>query len=198
MHSPHPSRGRILFEVLCAFAIATSFVGAWKQTGAWTLLPAALVAALYGFFHLFDMSAPQAASAAAEPQRIEFESEAAEVVVPMVAAEDPPAVDSVEAAEVVELAASRAGSGLRSGSRKGTGRRAKTTKAAKAAEPAATEEMQAPWPMVDEPRATESQVEDDFAFSHDDGPAHPQIAPLFEPEPFAKMPRRAFGRRGRI
>ena len=28
--------------------------------------------------------------------------------------------------------------------------------------------------------------------------AHPHIAPLFEPEPFARMPRPAFGRRGRI
>ena len=46
MQSYYPSRTRIFFEVLCAFAMVTSFVGAWRQTGASALLIAAAVAAL--------------------------------------------------------------------------------------------------------------------------------------------------------
>ena len=48
MHSFHRSRGRILFEVLCAFVISASCVGTWMQTGAWAMLPAAFAALLYG------------------------------------------------------------------------------------------------------------------------------------------------------
>ena len=55
MHSFHHSRSRILFEVFCALAISASCVGAWMQTGAWALLPAAVVAALYGIVHTFDL-----------------------------------------------------------------------------------------------------------------------------------------------
>ena len=55
MHSFHPSRGRILFETLCALAISASCAGAWVQTGASAFLPAAFVTALYGLWHLTDM-----------------------------------------------------------------------------------------------------------------------------------------------
>ena len=75
MHSFQPSRGRILFEVLCALGWVASFVGAWKQTGASALLVAATVAGLYGFVRLFDLARPEPANAE-EPQRIEFEPEA--------------------------------------------------------------------------------------------------------------------------
>ena len=55
MHSFHHSRGRILFEVLCALAVSVSCVQAWMQTGASALLGAAAAAALYGIVHLFDL-----------------------------------------------------------------------------------------------------------------------------------------------
>ena len=77
MHSFHPSRGRVFFEVLCALVISASLVGAWIQTGATALLPAGSVAALYGLVHLFDMRRPKSAEApksfeAVLPQRIDF------------------------------------------------------------------------------------------------------------------------------
>src|SRR5687768_12995959 len=71
MHSFQPSRGRILFEVLCAVGIAASCGGAWMQTGASALLAASFVATLYGLVHFFDLFRRQP-SLAAEPQRIDF------------------------------------------------------------------------------------------------------------------------------
>ena len=75
MHSFHHSRGRILFEVFCAFAVVASLVGAWRQTHASALLVAAAAAALYGMVHLFDLDRRDPAEAT-EPQRIDFEPEA--------------------------------------------------------------------------------------------------------------------------
>ena len=82
MHSFHQSRGRILFEVLCALGIVASCVGAWQQTGASALLAAAAVAGLYGFVHLFDLVRGEPLEAAA-PQRIDFEPEAEAVLPPV-------------------------------------------------------------------------------------------------------------------
>lgn len=208
MQSFQPSRGRILFEVFCALAIAASFVGAWKQTGAWTLLPAALAAAVYALFHAFDMAGPKQA---AEPQRIDFEPPVADIVVPMVPAEELPADEAVApvVAEVVQMPepASREGSGRRTGgSRKGNGRRGKSAKAVKVEEAAQVEvaaqveEAEAPWPVADiqEVADPEPVAEEEFVFPDNEEPSQPHIAPLFEPEPFARMQRRAFGRRGRL
>ena len=105
----HPSRGRILFEVLCALGMAASCAVAWMQTGASALLGAAAVAALYGLVHLFDMRLPKRAEAV-EPQRIEFDAEVerdlpefqSEPVTPS-ADDQPPAADqSSEQAEIAE------------------------------------------------------------------------------------------------
>ncbi|HXG81936.1 MAG TPA: hypothetical protein VNJ05_09065 [Sphingomicrobium sp.] len=204
MHSFQPSRGRILFEVLCAFGIVASCVGAWKQTGASALLLAAAVAGLYGFVHLFDLARRQPV-VAEEPQRIDFEPAAADIVVPMVAVEELPAVavavDEAEAevAAAVEPAAPRSGSGRRKGgSRKGTGRRAKASNAAQVSVPEPAEEVVAPWPTVEVAPEPAPGPAEEFAFAPEDDTASPHIAPLFEPEPFVRMPRQAFGRRGRI
>ena len=204
MHSFQPSRGRVLFEVLCALGMSASFAGAWLQTHATALLGAAGIAALYGLVHLFDMRRPKSA-AAVEPQRVEFAPEAADIVVPMVKAEEPEAAEHhVEEVAVMEPAAPRSGDGRRSGgSRKGSGRRTKAPKAAKAAEPAPVEEADVPWPMVEKAEA-ESVIEpgmtaeEELAFLPEEEAARSHIEPLFEPEPFARMPRQAFGRRGRI
>jgi hypothetical protein len=204
MHSFQPSRGRVFFEVLCALGMSASFAGAWLQTQATALLGAAGIAALYGLVHLFDMRRPKSAMEV-EPQRVEFAPEAADIVVPMVTAGVPEAAElAVEEAAAAEPAARRSGEGRRSGgSRKGSGRRTKTPKAAKAAEPAPVEETDVPWPMAEEPEV-ESVIEpgltvdEDFAFLPEGDAARSHIEPLFEPEPFARMPRQAFGRRGRI
>jgi hypothetical protein len=201
MHSFQPSRGRVFFEALCALGMSVSFAGAWMQTHATALLGAAGIAALYGLVHLFDMRRPKLA-VAAEPQRIDFAPEAPDIVVPMAIAEEQPEADEhAELVEVVEQAAPRAGPGRRTGgSRKGGGRRAKAPKAVKAVVPALPEEADAPWPMAEEADLSEpaAVADEEFVFSADDESAQPHIAPLFEPEPFVRMPRQAFGRRGRI
>ena len=207
MHRTSPSRGRVLFEVLCALGMSASFAGAWMQTHATALLGAAGVAAFYALVHLFDLRQRKAAETAeaVEPQRVEFEPETSEIVVPMVSSGqlvDEGAIEEVEAAEPGPV---RTGPGRRSGSRKSSGgRRAKAPKAAKLVELTPVEEVQevaAAWPMteVTEAGALAARVDDEeFVFPADDEPSQPHIAPLFEPEPFARMQRRAFGRRGRL
>jgi hypothetical protein len=242
MHSFQPSRGRVFFEVLCAWGMSASFAGAWMQTHATALLGAAGVAAFYGLIHLFDMRRTKSA-VTAEPQRIEFEPEmqaravdvvvplvadakpapADEVVVPIVAIAEPVEADEVEQAEPVEELAKpapRSGSGRRTGgSRKSSGRRAKTAKAEGPveqilvepvslellpAEPKATkavpvEQLVAPWPMPKEPEeAAAEEQEEEFLYPGEGDAAQPHIQPLFEPDPFVRMPRQGFGRRGRL
>ena len=161
----------------------------------------------FNFSSLFDMRRPKSVEAV-EPQRIAFESEALpetlpemlDVVVPMVAVEPLSAVEPVVEAEVVDIAtASRSGSGRRSGSRKTSGRRTKASKAEKVAEAATVEEMGTLPPVVADAELTEVALEEEeFIFPIDEEPTQSQIQPLFEPEPFVRMPRQGFGRRGRL
>ena len=207
MHSFQPSRGRVFLEVLLALGMSASLAGAWMQTHATALLGAAGVAAFYGLIHLFDMRRPKSA-VTAEPQRIDFdrdvEQPVADVVVPMVSPEELSAVDTVAEEEVaVEPASARTGSGRRSGgSRKSTGRRSKA-KTEVAAEPVAAEPV-AVEPVPVEEAAEQAEAaepawdEEEFTFDGDEESSKPQIQPLFEPEPFARMPRQGFGRRGRL
>ena len=193
MHSFHPSRGRILFEVLCLFAAAAACAGAWLQTGASAMLGVAAVVALYGLVHLFDLRRPKSTETAV-PQRIDFTADARPV--PAAVAEKQAVIDAVEATEAADPVPGRAGPGRRSGSRKGGGRRVKP-KAATAPEPTPAKEAAVSWPMAEEVTSGVKQAEDEVAVSLEDAaPAH--IAPLFEPDPFVRMPRQAFGRRGQI
>lgn len=199
MHSFHHSRGRILFEVLCALAVSASLAAASIQTGASALLLAAAIAALFGLVHLFDLRPPKSA-ASVEPQRIEFEPELelepeihdsltanreAETkptpVDPQIATQNPEAN-----ADLVEAATPRAGGRRKGGSRKGSGRRASPRKTAEVLEFATAEET--PQAEVVVPVQTEEAA--DFA-----EPAHVPHAPLFEAEPYVRMPRPAFGRK---
>lgn len=186
MHSFHRSRGRILFEVLCAYAISASFAGAWMQIGASALLAASSVVALYGLVHAFDLFRRDPA-AAVEPQRIEFQSEAQidlparqDADTPMMAAADErlPTDNAVEESQLVEPAAPRAKAGRPAKApRKSGGRRANAPKEAKITVPAPTEEAE----------ATELVFPEEAA--------HISHAPLFEPEPFVRQQRLVFGRK---
>lgn len=168
MHSSSQSRSRIFFEVVCALAISASCVGAWMQTGASALLPAAAVAALFGLVRASDM-AGRSAAVAVEPQRIEFASvdhgevqvgtdkgiEQAELVEPALHAE-------------VEVAKPKP-------PRKGRARRASATKKAKVVELAPPDEVEAPLPVPPE------EIR------------HVSLEPLFEHDPFVR--RAVFGRK---
>jgi hypothetical protein len=190
--------------------MSASLAGAWIQTHATALLGAAGIAAFYAVVHVFDLRQPKAAKTV-EPQRVEFDLPTADIVVPMVAVEAEPVTDSVvEEVEPEESAEARISGGRRSGgSRKGAGRRAKAPKAAEVVDLAPAEEPEAPWPVTDKPDAQEladlgeeqeftDLADEEFSFPPDVEPSQSHIAPLFEPEPYARTQRRAFGRRGRL
>ena len=195
MHSFHPSRGRVLFNFVCALGMVASCVGAWKQTDAPALLAAAAVVALFGFVQLFDLARPKPTELV-EPQRIDFEPGGA--VLPLTAVEtQPTTANRVEEADIVELVTPRPNIGRAKAPRKGGGRRAKAPKVAKVAKLAPAEEEDVPWPTAPEEANLAEMAppaEEEYAPEESD---HPHIAQLFEPEPYARMPRRAFGRRGR-
>jgi len=183
MHSFHYSRSRILFEVFCALAVSASFVGAWMQTGAWALLPAAVVAALYGIVHTFDLRRRSSINLA-DPQEIEPATDRPGELPALEASEEAIADNTLEVAEPaqeaerVEPAAPRGSQGSRAKTRrKGGGRRASAPEEAKVTELA---------PVEDPEPAFATPPED---------VARPHIEPLFEPETFARMPRQAFGRK---
>ena len=54
MHSFHHSRGRIVFEALCALTIGAAGAAAWLQTGASAMLAIAGVATLFGLVRATD------------------------------------------------------------------------------------------------------------------------------------------------
>ena len=186
MHSFHQSRGRILFDFFCTLVVVASCAGAWMQTGATALLGAAAAVGLHGLVRLFDLTRTKPTEAI-EPQRIDFatnlqgdvvaELEAAE---PLVVVEQQMVADQIEDAEPVELAAPQTKPGRKAKAPRKVGGRRVTAKEAKVVElaPPAEEEV------------ADLDVPDETTHSH--------IEPLFEPDPFARMPRRAFGRRGQI
>ena len=194
MHSFRQSRARILFEVFCALAISASCVGAWLQTGASALLLAAAVSAFYGLIHAFDMVGRRAA-VAVEPQRIDFATgdqgdllADEDAGAPQAVTEERIETDKgIEQAELVE-ATQKSASRRAKAPRKGGSRRVNAPKEAGVTALAPLEEAKIAsiHPEVaeaDSPIAPEEVVQ-------------PHIEALFEPDPFVRMPRRAFGRKG--
>lgn len=173
-----PSRGRILFETLCALALAASLAAAWQQTGASALVAGAVAAALFGFSHAFGMKRP---GRAAEPQRIAFaaddKAEPAEVEPAIVLeqqAELASLSEDVEPLERAPIPARRARKPKAPRKTRGGGKAAE--KAVVAESSVAVEGEPVPEPIEDE------------AYTH--------ITPLFEPEPFVRQPRAVvFGRK---
>lgn len=194
MHSFRHSRTRILFEVFCALAISASFVGAWMQTGALALLPAAAVSALYGLIHAFDLIG-RSAAVAVEPQRIDFATDDRADLPAVEDAGTPQAVPEerletdkgIEQAELVE-APQKNVSRQAKAPRKGGGRRVNVPKEARVTEPALLEETKIASIHPEAAKADSPIVPEEVV--------QPHIEALFEPDPFVRMPRRAFGRKG--
>lgn len=173
MHGFQRSRGRIVFEVLCAVVVSASFAMAWLQTGASAFVPAAAVAALYGFVHLFDLRTGNetvqvglAPSEAAIQPIAELSDQPGEDPHAELAPEVPPA----------EPAVARASKPRRPKAprKAGTGR----AKAAAEQEPEAAPVHE----VIVEPEAWEPVTQI-------------PIAPLFEPDPFVRQQRATFGRK---
>jgi hypothetical protein len=196
MRDFHQSRGRILFEVFCAFAVAASCAGAWMQTGASALLPVALVALLYGVVHAFDLARRNPAGAA-DQLRIDFAADQhgsllaePDSGVPLVAADQLATTDMAvkEVKPATPAAPPESKSRRAKAPRKSGGRRASEPKETKATERAPLEEAEVAVPVdiekadVDLPLPPEEE-------------AHIPLTPLFEPEPFARQQRAVFGRK---
>jgi hypothetical protein len=164
MHPYHRARGKVLFEVLCAWSLAASFAGAWGQTGSSALLASAAVMSLFSVYWAFGLvgrdtvaeAAPLTATVVDVPAA-EVESAAPEEVFAF-APEALPEPEPVAAAPKKQRA------------RKGK-------KAAAAVAPV----VEAPEPVV-----IEEPVYDG-----------PPLQQLFEPQPFVRQPRPAFGRKSR-
>ena len=205
MHSYQPSRGRIFFQVLCAFGMSASLAVAWMQTGAIALLAGASIAALFGLVHFFDLFR-RSPAVEAEPQRIDFDThlemqpvqvpempvEPQVAVVPqpvmdIVGIEDEPVVEAVpfEPAPPPAKASRNAKAPRKGGSRR---------KAAPKTDDVAT------LPLADEaegelPSPLDAELPDEMP-EPPEVPLHPPVTPLFEPEPFGRQPHRAtFGRK---
>jgi hypothetical protein len=175
MGSSHHSRGRILFEVLCALSVSASLAGAWVQTGASALLPAAVVALLYALIHLFDLSGQPAIVDAQPVTEPDVQAEPVEAAAP-------------QADDVPRLKAPK----------NGASRRAKSPKA-KASRPAASERsVVAEAAPAEESMAAEITPSDEIdtvvPISAEEL-VHAPVTQLFEPEPFAHQQRTVFGRK---
>ena len=189
MHSFHRSRGRIFFEVLCAFGISASCVFAWMQTYAPAMLAVAGFTGLFGLVHAFDMARRRPAVAVAagaeapvtddrgdllvyleddEPELLLASEPEPEPVVEPVQEPEPEVVEPVqqlepEVVEPLELP-----------------------------EPVA-EPVQEAEPVVVQP-VQEAEPADPVEPDHEEQEYSP-VAPLFEAEPFVRKQRAAFGRR---
>lgn len=193
MRSFHRSRSKLVFEVLCVLVIAASCAGAWMQTGAWALLPAALVALLYSVVHAFELVRRNPDSAA-DPERIDFATDQPSSLpshldsgLPL--AEASQKTTTVEEVKLVQLAAPRESKGRRAKApRKGGGRRASEPKESKIAERAPPEQAEIAVPVAIEEAEVAAPLPPEEA-------PHVPLVPLFEPEPFARQQRAMFGRK---
>lgn len=219
MHSYQPSRGRIFFQVLCAFGISAALADAWLQTGVRGLAAAGLVTALYGLVHFFDLFR-RSPAVEAEPQRIDFDTPIEAEPEPVLQSFDPqplPAepqfvvADAVEEEpqyvanvvefvtddpavdemEAVEPVPTPAKASRRpKAPRKGGNRRGSKS----------LDEETRDLEPADEVEAEASAHSDDnlpeMIPEPPEAPLHSPVAPLFEPEPFGRQPHRAtFGRK---
>jgi len=194
MHSFQHSRGRILFEVACAFGISASCAWAWQETYATAMLPAAAIAALYGLVHAFDLvrRSPAASESVATVEPVSERGEIhldAPVLEPL-AADEPEFVER-PVAEVAATPAKR--------SRKPRKQAAVVApepevavEAERDAEPTVVEFVYHPEPDVPEPEPVLHVVD-----TAPDEPEYVPATPLFEPEPFVRQQRAAFGRKAR-
>lgn len=186
MQSFRHSRRKTLFEILCAFAVSASCVGAWIQTSAWALLSVSFVAAIYGLVHAFELKtvrsaatvdSQDAALAVCSQDDLLSDEDAGFPV--MTTDRQSMAEASIEEADPVEPSKSDPTTQVaRAKTRgKGRGRRAKGAKETKAAELAPQDE---------------NEVEGHKAAAEN---TQLPLVPLFEPQPYMRQQRAVFGRK---
>lgn len=195
MRSFHHSRARILFEVFCAFGISASCVEAWMQTYASAFVPAAVIAALYGLVHAFDLVRRN--PAADEPvESAERVTDNQGDLLVYLAAEEPESVidDEPELTLTTEQVEPEVAEPAQEAV-------LELAEPVQQAEPDVPELVQEAMPeMVEpvqeaEPEVIEPVQEAEVAELAPDEPEYSPVAPLFEAEPFVRKQRAAFGRR---
>lgn len=209
MQSFQHSRARILFEVACAFGISASCVEAWTQTYATAMLAAAAIAALYGLVHAFDMvrRSPKAdvPAEAADPA-----TEQGNRSNYLDAGDSEPVIDAVPefVAPPAEVVAETNVKRNRKSSRQKPRRDRKEAApeiavAVEAPEPEVAVAFEEPQPQIadlveePEPEVAEPEPELHVVETASDEPEYVPATPLFEPEPFVRQQRAAFGRKAR-
>jgi len=208
MHSHRRPRGRIFFEVLCAVTVGASFVGAWIQTGAWAFIGPAFVFTLFGLYWSFDMFGsrePARAAAAVEPApALAFVGESEPVAPPVEIRTFEPAAAYVPESAIEEpvalAAADYAPEPVVEAKPKRRPKKAKPEPVAMVAEP---DPQPVAEPVV-EPVVEQAPVVFDEAPSFEEASSfdkdehhEPHIEPLFDPQPFVRQARPAFGKRPR-
>ena len=190
MHSFQHSRARILFEVACTFGVSASCVWAWMQTYASAFLPAAAITALYGLVHAFDMvrrrpaeSVKTAATATGQGDLlVHLEAGESEIV-----ADEKPQFSQPPTEVVAKTEPKR----KRKSPRRDAAPEAKPEVVAEEPAPE-VEAVQEPVPEVAEVRPAMHVVD-----TAPDETEYVPATPLFEPEPFLRQQRAAFGRKAR-
>lgn len=177
MHSHQRPRGKVLFEVFCALALAASFAGAWDQTGSSALLASAAIMALVATYWSFGLIAREPIVDAAQPTAPVAEA-TVEMAQPTVAVAEPHESEVItavhEEAFAYEPEVPTEPEPVAAAPKKRPARKAK--KAAAVVAPV----VELPEPVnIEEPAY--------------DGPPLEQ---LFDPQPFVRQPR-AFGRKSR-
>ena len=176
MQSHRRPRGKIFFEAFCAVCVGVSFVGAWTQTGAWAFLAPAFLFTLFGLYWALDMIGGEA----------QVRAVATPAPVPLA---DPEPVGGRESAVMPEIRFERFEASVEAAAEAAAvaelqpKKLKKVRTAKKAAEPV-IRQVAAPTPVLEEQGLEEP--------SHE---AH--IEPLFDPQPFARQARPAFGKRPR-
>jgi hypothetical protein len=183
MHSHRRSRGKILFEALCAFGLAASFAGAWDQTGASALLASASVMGLFAIYWSFGLFSRERAYQAEQPSAVVAVGPQVEQPTPVVAVAPQVEVETLRLEEVFARDAEDALEPEVVAEPKPVAKapkkpRARKTKKAAADVVAVVEQAEPP------------------AFADSPYQGLP-VEPLFEPPPFARQPR-AFGRKSRV
>lgn len=180
MHSQHRARGKILFEVFCALSSAASFVSAWDQTASSALLASASIMALFAIYWSFGLFARGRAEDVAQPTAAIADAPVVDVAPqPVAAVAETQEVDvqSVVPEDVFAREPDLPGKPEPVSAKPKKRRAPKAQKAAAVVAPA----VERP-----EPGAIEEPVSDGL-----------HLEQLFDPQPFARQARPAFGRKSR-
>lgn len=199
MHSHRRPRGRILFEAVCALTVGVSFVGAWIQTGAWAFIGPAFIFTLFGLYWAIDLFGQDSPAVAAQPQTAPTPASAR-------AADPEPVVDR-ESAVMPEIRFTRFDAPVESAPEPIVDH-VDEPEVHTDVVPFVSEPVVEPAPAVKaepQPRAKKARAPKKVAEPPvEQAPVlsaaeqHDQhIAQLFDPQPFVRQARPAFGKRSR-